>query len=320
LRIPHKNIITTEHRIGISANCIVTSKINEWSDGTTFTKSRKSLENLKDNKTKGQISKAAKTKMKRSINWLVISSTKKKLYSFKANQRVEFKVNFLTLTIPPQEQNQVSEKLFKQLLNTWLTYHRKYNRLNNYVWKCEKHKDGRLHCHIISDTFIHYRNVRESWNQILLRNGLLTFHFSKFGNYTPPSTDVKSVKKVKNLSAYMVKYMVKSNQKDELWSGRVWSCSLKISKVVQSHVYISPDKIGSILAPLLKSNAKSQTIYTEPNALGTKFEVAQIYFMKIIDWLNLKGSYLYDYFKELILYLRPQNAAFRSDQLIFNLT
>lgn len=301
-----KQLITTDYSVGVSPNAIVISPIKEWSDGTSFIRRQKSLENLKNNKTRGLISKKSQTKMKKAINWLIVSSTKKQLYSMKTNQKFSFKVNFITLTIPPQKDEQVNEKTFKSLLNTWLTYQRKYNKLNNYVWKVELHKDGRLHCHIVSDTFIHHQSARKSWNTILLRASLLQYHFEKFGNYSPPSTEVKSVRKIKNLAGYMVKYMCKSNKENPLWSGRVWSCSVKLSKVINSKLYISPDAIGQFAKPLMNAKIKYKKIETEPNLFGNKYKVADLFLLRIIDWVQMQGSMLYEYFKEIILFLRNQ--------------
>lgn len=314
-----KQLITVDYSIGVSPNSIVISQIKEWSDGSGFNRKLRSLENLKNNKTKGLISKKSQVKMKKAINWLIISSTKKQLYSMKLNQKFNFKVNFITLTIPPQKDTDVSEKKFKSLLNTWLTYHRKYSKLNNYVWKVEQHKDGRLHCHLLADTFIHHKLVRDSWNTILMRANLLQFHFEKYSNYSPPSTEIKSVKKVKRLAAYMVKYMCKSNKENPLWRGRVWSCSSKLSKVINSKLYISPDAIGTFLKPLIKSKAKYKKIETEPNAFGEVFKVADLFLMRTMDWLQMKGSMLYEYFKELIIFLRPGNINYRQTVLEYQI-
>lgn len=314
-----KQYITTEFKISLNANSIVQTEIKEWSDGSLRNYNKKSLKNLKDNKTKGQLSKKSMNKMKKAINWLIISSKKKKVYSFKANKKFDFKTNFITLTIPPQPNGLIPEKDFKQLINTWLTYHRKYSQLNNYVWKIEKHKDERLHIHIVTDSFIHLKRIRDSWNLILKRADLLADYYNKFGDYNPPSTDIKTVKKVRNLAAYMVKYMSKNNEIDHFYNGRVWSCSSKLSKVIDNGLYISPDLIGNVLKPLIQSMIPSITIHTEPNEFGRKFKIAEVYLLKTKDWWHLKGGYLFDYFKELIMFLREPNPNSSQVELIYNI-
>ena len=213
-------------------------------------------------------------------------------------------VNFITLTIPPQNNTYINEKQFKQLLNTWLTYHRKYSNLNNYVWKLETHKDGRLHIHITTDRFIHWKSINSTWNNILRRNGLLEEHYRKHKNYSPNSTDVHSVKKIKKIGAYISKYMSKNNKENPMFSGRVWGCSSKISKVLNNTTYISPDIIGKVMKPIIASKAKLIEVSTEPNIFGRTYKVADIYLMNVKDWVSIKGSVIYNIFKELILYLR----------------
>jgi hypothetical protein len=296
--------ITTGYNLKFKGNGIVQTEVKEWIGENQSKISEKQMNNLKDNKTKGVMSKRSKQKLKESVNWLVVAAEKKNLKSLKFNQVVKFKINFITLTIPPQLDNMIEEKKFKTILNTWLTYHRKFSNLNNYVWKIEKHKDGRLHIHILTDTFIHYKNVRDSWNLILKRNGLLEFHFTKFNNYEPNSTDIHSIQKVKKVAAYVCKYMAKDNKEDLLYNGRVWSCSSKISVVVGNCLNVSPDKIGNVLKPIFQHVIDYIRIETPPDKFGRRFEVAMFYLINPSDWFKLKGSYLYDYFKELVIYLR----------------
>lgn len=296
--------VTTAYKFKFRATAIIQTEVQEWAGENLDRVRTKQNENLKNNTTKGQLSEQGKRKLKQAINWLVVSSQKKKLKSLKTNFVHDFKINFVTLTIPPQENEQVNEKKFKTILNTWLTYHRKYNKLNNYVWKIEKHKDNRLHIHILTDTFIHHKSVRESWNLILKRNGLLEYHNKKFNNYDPNSTDIHSIKKVKKVAAYMIKYMTKNNKVDELYNGRVWSASSKISSVMQNNLIIEPDEYREVTKKLWQKGIEYKTIFTEPNKFNVQYPVCEMFFLHGLDWIKLKGSILYDFFKELILYLR----------------
>lgn len=301
--------ITTGYKFKFRANCIIRTEQKEWINGNWDKVNKRKLVNLKDNSTKGQLSKKSKSKLKSSINWLIIAANKKNVKSLKYNQIFKFKINFITLTIPPQENELIEEKKFKTILNTWLTYQRKYSKLNNYVWKIEKHKDNRLHIHILTDTFIHHRNIRNSWNTILKRNGLLELHYKKYENYDPNSTDIHSIKKVKKVAAYVVKYMAKNNEKDSLYNGRVWACSSKLSAVLNNCLEVSPDMLRKFTEPLYKKEIEFDYISTPPNEFGNSFIVAEIYFLKIKDWIRLKGSMVYDFFKELIYNLRPESGS-----------
>jgi len=310
--------IITDYRFSISANSICVTEVAQWL-GDDLKKNRtKQNANLLDNRTKGILSQKNIKRLKKAVNWLVISTQPKKVYSLKQNQKTSFKVNFITLTIPPQSEGGVTEKQFKTLLNTWLTYHRKYNNLNNYVWKIETHKDGRFHIHLTTDTYIWMEKVRNSWNMILKRNGMLEHHFEKFGNYNPPSTEIKAVNKVKKLAAYMAKYMTKNNKENPMFSGRVWGCSMKISKVLANHVYICPTEIFQVTKPIFEKGIKCFEVFTEKNVFGNCYKVADIYLMSVIDWIDLQGSYLGNLFKEIILFLRKETA--REQQLKLQLT
>jgi len=311
--------ITTEYKIKISSNTIIQTEVREWKYENLDRYREKQNENLKDNRTRGLISKASKNKLKKAINWLIMASENKNAFSMKAKKEFKFKINFITLTIPPQKERLLNEKEVKSCLNTWLTYQRKYSNLNNYVWKIEKHKDKRLHIHITTDTFIHHKKIKDSWNLILQRAGFLEYHLEKYSNYSPNSTDVHSIKKVKKLAAYVAKYMAKSNEEDKLYNGRVWACSLKISKVLNNEIFISPDKIGRFIRPLFNDKIEHKSIETEPNKFGQKFVVAEMYIMKVKDWISLKGTELYEYFKEIILFLRVENRNYRQSYLSFDI-
>lgn len=307
--------ITTGYRLKFKANCIIKTEVNEWLNGNWDKVRIRQDENLKNNSTNGMLSKSAKAKLKSSINWLIIAAKRKNVMSLKYSQAFKFKINFITLTIPPQMDGLIDEKKFKTVLNVWLTYHRKYSNLNNYVWKIEKHKDGRLHIHILADSFIHHASVRKSWNLILKRNGLLEFHYTKFQNYDPNSTDIHSIKKVKKVAAYVVKYMAKDGTADKLYNGRVWSCSSKIAAVNGNCLEISPEHISEFTNILAKAKIDYDYIKTEPNQFNQTFIVAEIHFLKVKDWLKLKGSLIYDFFRSLIESLRSDKVD--NSQLIF---
>lgn len=308
-------LIVTDYRISINAQSICLTECTQWLGDDLNKKRVIQNANLVNNKTRGLMSPKSIKRIKKAVNWLVISSQNKQAFSMKSKGKYKFKINFITLTIPPQEKNNITSKQFKTLLNTWLTYHRKYNKLNNYVWKIEAHKDGRLHIHISTDTFIHWKSVNTTWNQILKRNGFLELHNKKFKNFSPNSTDVHAVQKVKKIGAYISKYMAKSNKENPKFNGRVWGCSMKISKVLNNVAYVCPSIIGKVTKPVFECGCKMIEVFTKPNSSGNKYKVADIYLMDLSNWINLKSGFLFDMFKELILFLRRETP--RDTQLQF---
>jgi hypothetical protein len=169
----------------------------------------KNQENLKDNSQNGKLSRKAITGLKNSINWLCIAAKKKRVYDRQKQREFNFKVNFVTLTLPDTKNPINSQELQKNLLNPFLVYMRKYHGLRNYVWRLEFQANGKLHVHISADTFLHYRTVRDAWNRLLHKNGYLDLFIEKEGHGDPNSTDVHSTRKVNNMAAYLAKYMSK---------------------------------------------------------------------------------------------------------------
>jgi hypothetical protein len=102
--------------------------------------------------------------------------------------------------------------------------------LTNYIWRAEKQKNGNIHFHILSDKFIPYTELRESWNRIVEKLGYVTRFRDKNGMKKPNSTDIHSLNKVKNISNYILKYMVK-NENSICNDGRIWATSTTLSNI-----------------------------------------------------------------------------------------
>jgi hypothetical protein len=253
-------------------------------------RSRKQLDNeknLKKNTRRHYLSEKAKKRLRSSINWLEASATKKEVRVKRTGKRFYFKVNFVTLTIPPQISKIIDSKRFQSCLNTFLTYARKYFYLCNYVWKIEASSDKRLHIHIMTDTFINHRLLKDSWNRILQKKGLLEGHFTKFGNYNPNSTDVHAIVNVHDVSAYVSEYMVKDSNLDEDFKGRIWGCSYSLSDACKCRaeldIYYSDEDYGWTK----NKEVKYKEVRTEPDLLGGSKKIADLYFMEEKIWLNV---------------------------------
>jgi hypothetical protein len=262
------------------------------------------LSNLSDNSANGLLSDKSKKKLKNSINWLLVASKKKNVFVKTANKNIDFRINFITLTIPPQLEGCVNNSKFKNVLNTWLSYHRKYSNLKNYVWKLEFHKDSRLHIHLTSDTFIHYKSVRDSWNRILQRNGLLELHYSKFNNYDPNSTDIHSVQKIKNISGYICKYMAKDAGANDNFKGRIWGCNYAISDSNKCQMMIEQDKYWATMKSIEQPQIEQFEVNQGSAEEGNQFWLATIYNFHFNAWKHLIKGDIYNNFIEHIKRIR----------------
>lgn len=273
--------------------------------------------NLKNNKNNGQLSSKSISKLKNSVNWLLDAARYKPVFCKRKKQQFFFKTNFITLTIPPQttyrdhaiklkvdkEYNNnllsklkvsvpinnlptVSCKQFQKCMNVFLTYSRKHTnlKLHNYVWKLEAHKDGRLHIHLSTDIFYHYTHLRNCWNSILQREGLLEMHFKKFGNYSPNSTDVHSVYKVRNVAGYICGYMQKKPNLSKGFTGRIWSCSYSLSNKNKCYAYLDKGSDRRNFSFVDRPMIRYKKIEGKADCMGNKKEVASMYMLYGTQW------------------------------------
>lgn len=273
--------------------------------------------NLKDNSNKGVMSAKATRRLTNAVNWLVASAKQKWIFERSSNKRYSFKVNFITLTLPTTEHN-VSDNEFKSvLLHNFINSCRYKYGLANYVWKVETQENGNIHAHFTTDTFIHWKDVRKTWNDILEKKGIIDSYTEKhekmtFEDYVkvygkgdktdlqrlrksfiygtergwkdPNSTDVHSVFKVKDLAAYLAKYMSKKEEDRRQVSGRLWSCSYNLSEnnklVLEMHGNSDNDLVRDFMNP----EVVWKPIQCESKTTGKIFNVGEIFFYKMSDW------------------------------------
>lgn len=189
------------------------------------------------------ISDNAYRTLKRRINWLYYLARSKSVKTYSGKEIYNFKIGFITLTLP-SKQRTCTRDVTTNLLNNFLTEMRQRTGMENYVWRLEFQKNGNVHYHIVTDTYIDYFLVRKSWNRILKLNGYIEPYQSKFKDLSlleyrqlvdkdhktpfklisqryakgkssnwsnPPSVDCKSVISNKAISNYISKYFGKDN-------------------------------------------------------------------------------------------------------------
>ena len=162
----------------------------------------------------------------RSIDLLLQKSPERIIYNPISKNWHPFRINFVTLTIS-DKRNIDAREAYEKLLKPYLRKLRQYGQIS-YVWKAELQKRGQLHYHITTNCFIPWQSIRTDWNKIQRRAGFLETYGYRFGHYDANSTDIHSVKHVRDLSAYMAKYITKENSKK--LNGKVWDCSTDLKK------------------------------------------------------------------------------------------
>lgn len=260
--------------------------------------------NLTDNKHGGTLSNKAINKMKNAINWMLCQAKQKDVYHKEMDRWFKFKVNFITLTLPDTAQTINDEDFKTKLVGPFLAYMRKYYKLNHYVWKLEFQGNGKLHLHLVTDTFIHWQKIRKSWNTILGHNNYLTDFYKKFGHADPNSTDVHSVKKIRDLAGYLCKYMSKQSADLAKVKGRIWGCSEALSRANTTRVFIDRDACHTMLKPLLNSRLEYRAIMGKNKKTLTDKKIGEIIFLKYTDWLTIMQGTVKETFIDTISFLQ----------------
>lgn len=178
----------------------------------------------------GILTPSAKRKLIRAINLLVAIALPKKAIHFDSKKEFTFRVNFITLTLPAPQGGLSDKELKQKCLKQWIEHWKDRLPGMSYVWRAERQKNGNLHFHLLTDRYIHYKDLRDTWNRALSCTGLINRFEEKNGHRHPNSTDVHAVKKIRDLAAYIAKYMSKTESFSNPIEGRVWDCSKNLKR------------------------------------------------------------------------------------------
>jgi hypothetical protein len=222
---------------------------------------------FENNYHNGKISKQANRKICRAIDYMVYLAKPKKLPKTRKGQGFKFKLNFITLTLSsPQIHSdyEITNKVFGRFAD----YLRRKWNVHHYIWRAEKQANGSIHYHVITDRFIPWLELRDTWNNCQELLGYVTryrkaqklwhkngFHYRpelepkwsykhQLKAYqegirtdwnSPNSTDVHSLRFVNNVRAYFKKYLTKSGQSSRITS-RLWGTSQSLSSISGARV------------------------------------------------------------------------------------
>ena len=250
---------------------------------------RKTVLNLAQNEHFGKISKKANRRIRQAIDWLLYLSQDKTFYHNKFKKTYKFKVNFITLTLaaPQQHSDQVIKKL---VLQPFLDYGRKVWKIDKYVWRAEPQKNGNIHFHIVTDVYIPWVEIRNCWNRLQGKLGYISRYQNRFPGKTPNSTDVHSVRKIRNLSTYLAKYCAKESTGRPI-KGKQWGLSYKLSRL-KSAVDVRYSDIDRELRGLIK-------------ICGDKVKRGDYHtciFVKVSEWIGQGFAVLEHVFQEYLLH------------------
>lgn len=180
----------------------------------------------KSNKRVGEISYKSQNRIKKYIDWLISLSIDKKVIDTTTNKSFKFKLSFITLTLPAQ-QIHPDKVILKQCLEPFIRKLRDKHGMKYYLWKAETQLNGNIHFHITTNIFIHYRQARLYWNTRLKKLGYL----SRCRFNDPPTTEVKAVRKSKDIAAYLSKYIAKNENSRTKPLCKLWDCNNELKQM-----------------------------------------------------------------------------------------
>lgn len=235
-----------------------------------------------------KMSRRAVGRMKLAIQWLLYLSRTKRQYSRDLKKWIPFRINFITLTLCSKQMHTDNE-IKKQLLHQFLVEMKTATGMKEYIWRAEKQKNGNIHFHILTNVWVDHSALRARWNRIQNKLGYVdryaeeqqreiknfTDYYNKYLGYSdymtlarrynenlrtgwrsPNSTDVHSIKRIKNIEAYLCKYMCKEAFKDSKISekegeelivqGKLWGLSERLSQLRNVTAVVT----GNIIAEL----------------------------------------------------------------------
>lgn len=189
------------------------------------------------------ISPNSKKNIESKCLWLYRLAKSRTIVSYSGKTIYNFRAGFLTFTLPSEQQHPTSV-ILKECWERLLTQFRNVLKMQNYVWKLEFQKNGNVHFHLLTDTYIDFHYSRRAWNIILERLGYVsayasTFSALSFAEYrhrvdpqglsdvkalasryaqgkrtnwmNPNSVDVRNVTNDRAISYYLSKYIAKES-------------------------------------------------------------------------------------------------------------
>lgn len=225
-------LFTNSGRIKVTPNYVLEYNLRENCNGGSIPP--------KLNFSYGYLSEDSIRSIKQKVNLMCYIASDKQLRKSIKFPVAQYKLVFITLTLSSAQihpdkliKERLLQPILRQLRNKW--------KVNNYLWKAEAQDNGNIHFHITTDKYIHWEELRISWNAIQETLGYIT----RSGISNPNSTDVTAVYKAKNVAAYLAGYIGKKDQYKksdsyELWQEHYYkdllsitACDLKTREVVE---------------------------------------------------------------------------------------
>lgn len=159
-----------------------------------------------DNKRK-ELSEKSSVRIKHIVNLLVECSILKTVTSIKEKFSFQYKTGLMTLTLP-EKQKHTDQYIHYNIFKPFIRRMKEQYNLAEYLWKAEAQDNGNIHYHLTLNVFIHHSNIKIEWNKQLSKHG---YRFKSDAHYNA-TTQIKATWKVRNLGAYLCKYLSKGDR------------------------------------------------------------------------------------------------------------
>lgn len=295
------------------------------------------------------LSPRAKKRLLNAVEWLRLISVQKNSKLRQTGRTVSFKISMITLTLPTGCEN-VSPAFFRsKLIHNFISASRYKFNLQSFVWRLERQKNGSLHVHFLCDQFINYIDLRRLWNKILHQQGLLQSYTDKFSNMSfldysrlmlattkmskaqikkayvfgvstswrsPNTTDVHSIRKIKNVGAYVAKYMAKDPDKESGIIGKIWACSYNLSDKIKANLLLSAGDLDKIHSKFRFDKIKSLEITVPDRETQIPFVIGHYFAFDLSYWYKMGIDFVQRVFSDAVKYRR--NYYSQVNQFTFN--
>lgn len=173
----------------------------------------------------GVVTQGMQKRITRAVNLLILTAVDRVIWNEVTGREQKHKLSFITLTISDNTKNIEAKEAYDLLLRPFLKWMVGTKGVKTYIWKAELQKRGQIHYHITTHSFLNWKEIREKWNYLQRKHGLLEDYYKRFGHYNPNSTDVHEVYKKSDLTSYLIKYIAKADSKKDKTTGKLWDCS-----------------------------------------------------------------------------------------------
>lgn len=318
----------------VHPNSIIVSSVVLTDNGQPYQRYNSHIEKHKKRNI-SKISPQAIRKVKKAVTYMAHLAPTKKVFNQRFQAKFNFKLSFITLTLSSRQQH-TDQEIKNVVLHKFLDYIIKVHAVKHYVWKCERQKNGNIHFHLVIDKYIDYTIIRNKWNEYQDRLGYISRYHASNNNdscsysnleeyYAVNSTDVHSVRKIKDLQRYLIKYMIKPNMhnrtkekrtnkhlphkdhehyhflssntklflKNMASNGRLWGCSHSLSNITGARDFLCRDLEQEI--ELLKRD-KQVYIKNEAFFLYLGFDYDTLKRLRCTAILDFLQQYLFEQF------------------------